>query len=423
MRIALTHNLRLSDSVEEAEFDTSETVDLLAGAIERLGHRVERIEVSGPASRTAHAPRGLRARPDLQHRRGAARPLPRGLLPGALRRARDAVHRVGRLGSRGHPRQAAHEARCCSSTGCAPRAGSSWRTRRGLVPTALRFPVMVKPNFEGSSKGITQESVVEDAGRLHDAVAGALVEYPAGVLVEEFIVGRDITVPFLEAAAEERGGVLQPVEYVIDERAEPRTTARHLRLRAQDRARRVRRGAGAGAARRARRRAGLQGQAATVFRALGVRDLGRIDFRLGDDGKLYFLEVNALPSLQPGAGIYASAALEGLHVDGVLGAVIQSAERRWNLEVPRSRRGRPRRSRSAQGRLRLQREAHPPGPRRRAGRRGRVRRAGDAAGDPRGHRQPRPRGDRPGGDERPAHRPRIDPGRRGLQHRRGLPRA
>ncbi|HET7755174.1 MAG TPA: hypothetical protein VFK85_14795, partial [Anaeromyxobacteraceae bacterium] len=52
MRIALTHNLRLSDSEEEAEFDTRETVDALASSIERLGHRVERIEVSGPASRT-----------------------------------------------------------------------------------------------------------------------------------------------------------------------------------------------------------------------------------------------------------------------------------------------------------------------------------------------------------------------------------
>ena len=52
MRIALTYNLRLSDSEEEAEFDTQQTVDALAGAIDRLGHRLERFEVSGPASRT-----------------------------------------------------------------------------------------------------------------------------------------------------------------------------------------------------------------------------------------------------------------------------------------------------------------------------------------------------------------------------------
>jgi D-alanine-D-alanine ligase len=52
VRIALTYNLRLSDSEEEAEFDTQQTVDALAGAIDRLGHRLERFEVSGPASRT-----------------------------------------------------------------------------------------------------------------------------------------------------------------------------------------------------------------------------------------------------------------------------------------------------------------------------------------------------------------------------------
>jgi D-alanine-D-alanine ligase len=85
-------------------------------------------------------------------------------------------------------------------------------------------------------------------------------------------------------------------------------------------------------------------QAATACRALGIRDLGRIDFRLGDDGQVYFLELNALPSLQPGAGIYAAAALEGLHQDGVIDAVIQSAVARWNIAPEPGRRGRPRRS-------------------------------------------------------------------------------
>ena len=35
-------------------------------------------------------------------------------------------------------------------------------------------------------------------------------------------------------------------------------------------------------------------------RALGIRDLGRIDFRVGEDGRIYLLEVNALPSLERG---------------------------------------------------------------------------------------------------------------------------
>ena len=49
----------------------------------------------------------------------------------------------------------------------------------------------------------------------------------------------------------------------------------------------------------------------TAARALGMRDVGRIDFRLGEDGRIYFLEVNALPSLEPGASIVRGVAARG----------------------------------------------------------------------------------------------------------------
>ncbi|HEY3595352.1 MAG TPA: hypothetical protein VGL13_15805, partial [Polyangiaceae bacterium] len=51
MRIALTHNLRLTDTVEEAEFDAPETIEALDQSLSSAGHDVERIEVTGPASR------------------------------------------------------------------------------------------------------------------------------------------------------------------------------------------------------------------------------------------------------------------------------------------------------------------------------------------------------------------------------------
>ena len=53
MRIAFTHNLRLTDSEDEAEFDSAETVDAIAAALRAGGHEVEKIEVTGPASRLA----------------------------------------------------------------------------------------------------------------------------------------------------------------------------------------------------------------------------------------------------------------------------------------------------------------------------------------------------------------------------------
>jgi len=342
MRIAFTHNLRISDSEEEAEFDTGETVDLIAGALERLGHRVERIEVSGPASRTATRLEAFG--PDLIFNTAEGR---RGRFREAFFPALFDELGMPYTGSDAWVLAITLDKQLTKlllqQHGVLTPRWQYAEDAARLVPTALRFPVIVKPNFEGSSKGITQESVVEEAGRLHEAVREALQRYPAGVLVEEFIRGRDITVPFLEAAAEERAGVLQPVEYQIDERA--REGRRHAiydyELKtALDEYVSVR----APARLEGDEFARLRASAATVFRVLGIRDLGRIDFRLGEDGQFYFLEVNALPSLQPGAGIYASAALEGLHVDGVLGAVIRSAERRWNLDVPRTRRGRPRRT-------------------------------------------------------------------------------
>jgi D-alanine-D-alanine ligase len=343
MRIALTHNLRLSDSEEEAEFDTRETVDALAGAIERLGHRVERIEVSGPASRTVARLEAFG--PDLIFNTAEGR---RGRFREAFFPALFDELGMPYTGSDAYSLALTLDKQLTklvlAQHGVQTPRWQYVEDPRQVQVNALRYPVFVKPNFEGSSKGITQDSVVEDPLRLHEVVREMLARYPAGLLVEEYIVGRDVTVPYLAAAVPERKGVLQPVEYVIDEAAsatrkyaiydyELKTKLdRYVSVRAPAKVKRS----------QADR---IQQLAEIVYRQLDVQDLGRIDFRLGEDGEVYFLEVNALPSLEPGAGIYASAALEGLHTDAVIGAVIRSAMERHGLQdESRTRRGRPRRT-------------------------------------------------------------------------------
>jgi D-alanine-D-alanine ligase len=339
MRIALTHNLRLTDSEEEAEFDSRETIDALTAAVERLGHRVERIEVSGPASRTAARLEAFA--PDLIFNTAEGR---RG-------RFREAFY-PALFDELGFP-YTGSDAWVLAVTldkaltklmlgehGVISPRGQFVEEIGQLKLEGWRWPVIVKPNFEGSSKGITQESVIEERSRLRGFVEKQLARFPAGVLVEEFIPGKDLTVAFLERMAPERGGVLTPVEYLIDE-AElskrryriydydlksvhhdavsvrcPAQFVGHVLERAQDMARKA-------------------------YKALGCRDLGRIDFRVAEDGQVYFIELNALPSLEPGAGIYAAAALEGLHTDAVLGKVIESAVARWGITDPRRRQGRP----------------------------------------------------------------------------------
>src|SRR5207247_7477045 len=76
-------------------------------------------------------------------------------------------------------------------------------------------PAIVKPNYEGSSKGIGDESVVRDWKSMRALVEKLVKQYPVGVLIEEFIPGVDVTVPFIEGLGED--GVMAPVEVVIAE--------------------------------------------------------------------------------------------------------------------------------------------------------------------------------------------------------------
>ena len=341
MKIAFTHNLRLTDSEDEAEFDTAQTVDAIADGLRAGGHEIEKIEVTGPASHLAARLESYG--PDLIFNTAEGR--------------------------RGRTREAFYPA-LFEELGF-PYTGSDayvltvtldkWMTKlvlgaqgidtpraRLVVPDdaqrgrdvgmlGLAYPVLVKPNFEGSSKGIGDEAVARDARGLAEMLPRALRRYPAGLIVEEFVTGTDVTVPFLEGAGDE--GVLLPVDYVIDPAARSRFNIYDYRLKSAE------------ASRVAVRCppdlqrdvvARLRAICKLAVRTLGVRDLGRVDFRLGDDGRIYLLEVNALPSLEPGSSTFAAAAREGLDYQAALGAVVASAARRQGLTVPqvgRRRRG------------------------------------------------------------------------------------
>ena len=52
-----------------------------------------------------------------------------------------------------------------------------------------------------------------------------------GILVEEYIAGRDIVVPFLEAAAPETRGILEPAEYVYMKGGERRVAILELEMK------------------------------------------------------------------------------------------------------------------------------------------------------------------------------------------------
>jgi D-alanine-D-alanine ligase len=333
MKIAFTHNLRLTDSEEEAEFDTAETVDAIASALRAGGHEVEKIEVTGPASHLAARIESYG--PDLifntaEGRRGRTR---EAFYPALFEElgfpytGSDAYVMTVTLdkwltklmlGAQGID---------------TPRgrlvAPDDLRRMRDVGAVGLAFPVIVKPNYEGSSKGIGDDAVARDPKALAEMLPRILRKFPSGVLVEEFIAGTDVTVPFVEGIGDE--GVLLPVDYLIDSAARSRFNIYDYRLKSTE-ASRVQVRCPPDLPRDMTARVRAISRAA--IRVLGVRDVGRVDFRIGEDGRIYLLEVNALPSLERGASLFAAAVREGLDYEAALGAIVTSAARRQGLMAP-----------------------------------------------------------------------------------------
>lgn len=342
MLIVFTHNLQLSNSEEEAEFDRPETVAAICESLRRLGHRVEPLEVSGAASRVVARLEALS--PDLIF----------NTAEGGRGRFREAFYPAlfDRLGIP----FTGSDAYVCALTldkhltkmvlaahGIPTPKGILVTDVRNLDTHSLAYPLMVKPNFEGSSMGITADSVVEERSQLETQVVDLLARYPAGVLVEEFIVGRDVVVPFVERSSPATGGVLEPASYRYNaaEGKERKYPIYDYELKSVA-PERVKVEVPADISEDERKRVMELSQ--TVFRVLGIRDLGRNDFRIDDRGRIYFIEINALPSLEEGASIYASGALAGMNnMDTLLGAIVESAADRAGLTLRTLRRSERRR--------------------------------------------------------------------------------
>src|SRR3989339_240625 len=80
-----------------------------------------------------------------------------------------------------------------------------------IIVKDLQFPVFVKPNFEGSSKGISSRSKCENVEELLSYAEECLKEYPEGILVERYIEGKDVVVPYIHGIG--NNGILEAVEY------------------------------------------------------------------------------------------------------------------------------------------------------------------------------------------------------------------
>lgn len=324
MRIGIAYDLK-SDFTPDAggpedaleEYDSTATVDAIAGVLNELGHRAEKL---GGGKRFVE--RMLSSPPDLVFN------IAEGVAGSRSREAHvPAVCEMLKVPcTHSDPLtlaltlDKALAKRVASSHGVTTPRFVVVESTADVERVTLPFPLIVKPMFEGSSMGIRRHSRVTDATALRREVARIVDDYHQPALVEEFCTGPEFTVGVLGEGSGARAiGVMEivprlarPTEFVyslevkrdweneVEYHVPPKRDARVI--------------------------ASITECALSAHRALDCRDVSRVDVRLDAAGTPCFLEVNPLPGLNPRTGdLCILSARSGLPYSALIEAIVQGA--------------------------------------------------------------------------------------------------
>ncbi len=329
MRITIAYNLRLDDTEATAELLTEADINRIYDAVSSLSHTVTVVEVSGKPNGVIE--RLIKSEPELVF----------NLAEGTIGSSREAFYPglyeqmgipfTGGNASLLHLNLDKHLAKTVlSSHGIRVPKGVLVTAKEYQLPDNLQYPLMIKPNSEGSSKGITQNSVVESQAQALDLINRLLGNYPAGLVVEEYIGGRELSVPFLESFP---GKLLDIVEHTFDlekiggkyniydyDMKQGGESAKSVNIICP-------------AQITAEEGKAVTQMARQVFDIMSCPDVGRVDIRLHTNGLPYFIELNPMPSLHPVASLMTAAKARGIEFRDVLRLIIRSAARRYGLAL------------------------------------------------------------------------------------------
>ncbi|MBA3760502.1 MAG: ATP-grasp domain-containing protein [Gemmatimonadales bacterium] len=190
----------------------------------------------------------------------------------------------------------------------------------------LRMPLFVKPLRSDSSLGIGGKSLVHDAVALMERVTAIRKELNDSALAEEYIEGREFYVGVLGNGQPK---ALPPIE--VDFTGFPEGVPKVLDSKAKwDENSKEYKGTKSVLANLPDElRAKLQKVAVAAFRALRVRDYGRVDLRLTDTGDIYVLEVNASCYLERSSEFAMSAAAAGLDYPRLIEKIVNLTLERY----------------------------------------------------------------------------------------------
>jgi D-alanine-D-alanine ligase-like ATP-grasp enzyme len=146
----------------------------------------------------------------------------------------------------------------------------------------LQFPLFVKPAKAGDSLGIDEKSLVKNETALAEKLHELQQEYPE-VLIEEYIAGREFTVLVAANNDGKTCKVYKPVEYVFPDNIAFKTYAHKTSALHKD----VNKPCNDPIL-----EAALKDAAQKIFTSFAGVGYARLDFRVNENGDVFFLEIN-----------------------------------------------------------------------------------------------------------------------------------
>jgi D-alanine-D-alanine ligase len=204
---------------------------------------------------------------------------------------------------------------------------------RGNIDHAhdVKFPLIVKPQLEDGSIGIDEEAVVNSVKELMERVEYVQNEFDSPALIEEYIEGREIYAAIL--GSYEKTEVLPLVELDLSQLPEgtPRIASRAVKFERESEAYKLTKSKIAENLDETTTQK-LSETALAAYRAVKLRDYGRIDMRLTPEGEVYVIEANPNPWLSSKHEFAMAAKKSGRSYTQLIGEIVEMAMARAQKE-------------------------------------------------------------------------------------------
>lgn len=180
----------------------------------------------------------------------------------------------------------------------------------------MPFPLFAKPVAEGTSKGITANSVIHNEKELESVCLALLAQFNQPVLVETYLPGREFTVGLLGSG--DKAKVLGVMEVSLGAKAEQQGYTFENKQLYADRVEY-----------KVVDEPAVAELALKAWKTLNCLDAGRADIRLDADGNPRLMEINPLAGLNPSySDLCILCRQQGIPYNRLIQSIVSSAMER-----------------------------------------------------------------------------------------------